>query len=108
MCEKAMTNDDVTMCSVYIYVLQVNLGDMLQRWTNDIFRSTVHRVVNTAGQTRISAPFFFEPNFDTVVECLSVCCVDVQSKYPPTTSGQHLLEMYAKTHAEFDADAGKT
>jgi isopenicillin N synthase-like dioxygenase len=42
-------------------------GDMLQRWTNDAFKSTVHRVVNTLGQERYSAPFFYEPNFDTEV-----------------------------------------
>ncbi len=40
---------------------------MLQRWTNDAFTSTVHRVVNTAGRERYSAPFFYEPNFDTEV-----------------------------------------
>lgn len=40
---------------------------MLQRWTNDAFRSTVHRVVNKVGKERYSAPFFYEPNFDTEV-----------------------------------------
>lgn len=45
----------------------VNLGDMLERWTNDLFRSTKHRVL-TAGQTeRYSTPFFLEPNFDVSV-----------------------------------------
>lgn len=40
---------------------------MLQRWTNDAFRSTLHRVVNALGKERYSAPFFYEPNFDTQV-----------------------------------------
>jgi isopenicillin N synthase-like dioxygenase len=53
----------------------VNIGDMLQQWSNDIFRSTLHRVVNYSGGERYSMPFFFEPNFDCVVDCLDECCV---------------------------------
>eukprot|EP00898_Chlorokybus_atmophyticus_P003033 jgi/Chlat1/3730/Chrsp259S03882 len=81
----------------------VNLGDMLERWSNDSFRSTLHRVINTQGCERFSIPFFFEPNFDCVVECLGECCKDRPPRYPPTTSGQHLLDMYKATHAGYAA-----
>jgi isopenicillin N synthase-like dioxygenase len=37
----------------------VNLGDMLERWTNGVFLSTRHRVVSVAGRQRLSMPFFF-------------------------------------------------
>lgn len=83
--------------------LVVNLGDMLERWTNGMYRSTRHRVVSVTGRGRYSCPFFFEPNFDTVVEALPGCCgPDSPPKYPPTTSGQHLLDKYAATHAGFE------
>jgi isopenicillin N synthase-like dioxygenase len=80
----------------------VNLGDMLERWTNGIFRSTVHRVITNGTNERYSVPFFYEPDFDTKVECLEVCCSQENPpKYPPTTSGQHLLDKYKQTHADF-------
>ena len=44
------------------------------RWTNGRFRSTLHRVVVDGSADRYSIPFFFEPNFDTQVECLPSCC----------------------------------
>mmetsp|Transcript_14642 Transcript_14642/g.24826 ORF Transcript_14642/g.24826 Transcript_14642/m.24826 type:complete len:323 (-) Transcript_14642:12-980(-) len=80
----------------------VNLGDMLERWTNGMFRSTLHRVLTSGSSERYSIPFFYEPHFDTEVEVLDVCCSPSNPpKYPPTTSGQHLLDKYKETHADF-------
>ena len=79
----------------------VNIGDMVQRWTNDHITSTVHRVVKLVPQERYSMPFFYEPNFNTEVVCLPQFCVDREARYPPTTSGQHLLDKYKQTHTSF-------
>mmetsp|Transcript_3899 Transcript_3899/g.6004 ORF Transcript_3899/g.6004 Transcript_3899/m.6004 type:complete len:318 (-) Transcript_3899:26-979(-) len=81
----------------------VNIGNMFERWTNGLFKSTIHRVITPKGaKERYSVPFFFEPNFDALVECLESCCdEDNPAKYPPITAGQHLLNMYASTHADF-------
>ena len=77
---------------------------MLERWTNGKFRSTIHRVISR-GDERYSIPFFYEPNFDTVVECVDVFLrPGEKAKYPPTTSGQHLLDKYKETHSDFQHD----
>jgi isopenicillin N synthase-like dioxygenase len=77
----------------------VNLGDLIARWTNDRFRSTVHRVVNASGRERYSVPFFFSGNPDQVVECLPSCLANGEApKYPPTTVEGHLKEMYRRTY----------
>ncbi|GAQ82514.1 hypothetical protein KFL_001140020 [Klebsormidium nitens] len=81
----------------------VNIGDMLERWSNDLFRSTLHRVVGR-GQERFSIPFFFEPNFDCLVECLPQCCSPSNpAKYPPVTVGEYLMGKLKSTHAGYKA-----
>ncbi len=47
----------------------VNIGDLLEGWTNGLFKATQHRVVNT-GAERLSLPLFFAVDYDTVVEPL--------------------------------------
>lgn len=77
---------------------------MLQRWSNDLFKSTIHRVLNIKGRDRYSIPFFFEPNFDCLVECISTCVSEGSvSKYAPIKSGDYLLMRYNETHAAFEA-----
>lgn len=81
--------------------LVVNLGDMLERWTNGMYKSTVHRVLSTSGKERFSCPFFFEPNFHTKVLCLPGCSSDNGPMHPTTTAGEYLLARYRATHAGF-------
>jgi isopenicillin N synthase-like dioxygenase len=81
----------------------VNIGDMLARWTNDRWVSTLHRVVNppvehAAQSRRQSVVFFQNPNYDAVVACLPSCTDSSHPpKYPPTTSGGHLREKFLAT-----------
>ena len=42
----------------------INIGDMLARWSNDLFVSTPHRVVNASGRERYSIPVFYDPDYD--------------------------------------------
>ena len=78
----------------------INLGDLMARWTNDQYRSTLHRVVNTSGNERYSVPFFFPGNPDYRVSCLPTCREpNVPDKYPPTTVSEHLAEMLRRSYA---------
>lgn len=81
----------------------VNVGDALERWTNDRWRSTLHRVVvppPDAGSSceRHSIAFFHNANWDAVIECLPGC-VDpgAEPRYPPVTAGRHLMEKFRST-----------
>jgi polar amino acid transport system ATP-binding protein len=48
-----------------------NIGDMLDRMTGGLYRSTPHRVArNTSGRDRLSFPLFFDPNFGARVQCI--------------------------------------
>lgn len=78
----------------------VNLGDMIARWTNDRYRSTLHRVINRSGRERYSIPYFYSGNPDHEVRCLPTCLAEgEQAKYPPVTVQNHLRAMYARTYA---------
>jgi isopenicillin N synthase-like dioxygenase len=75
----------------------VNVGDMLQRLTNDQLRSTTHRVVNPPreqwGTERFSIPFFLHPKSSMNLACLP-CCISAtrQKSYPDATAGEYLDE----------------
>ena len=69
----------------------VNIGDLLACWTNDRFTSTAHRVTNRSDTDRYSIPIFFNPSFDTVVECLPSCRADGNPpRYEPIHYGTYI------------------
>jgi len=83
----------------------VNIGDMVTRMTNGVYRSTMHRVkVNTSGRDRYSVVFFGEPDHHAHIEILS-SCIGEQQLYEPCSAGEHLVEMQNKTYAHKNAEA---
>ena len=78
----------------------VNSGDMLRRWSNDTFRSTVHRVRNGAGVDRYAIPYFFDPRVDTVIECLPSCRAPGEPpRHEPIVYRDYLRAFMGRTYA---------
>lgn len=118
--------DDVPALQVYtkesewryivpqVGALLVNLGDLMARWTNERWRSTLHRVMpvlttDDQPRRRRSIPFFHEGNFDAYVECIPTCTsADNPPRYPPITGGQHVVEKVIAARVLRKADAEST
>ena len=78
----------------------INIGHMMQRWTNDYYRATIHRVVSPKDEARCSIPFFFEPNFDTVVKPLETfCSEDNPARYKPIHFGNYLERTFKTSYS---------
>ena len=78
----------------------INLGDLVPRWTNGLYRSTVHRVINRSGRERYSVPFFFDGRGDYVSETIPTCLKPGEiPRFPRLSVNDHLAEMFRITRA---------
>jgi isopenicillin N synthase-like dioxygenase len=80
----------------------VNLGDAMARWTNDRWRSTLHRVVNPPAGDRTtrrqSIAFFHNANWNAEIRCLPTCLLPGEKpKYEPILAGPHLMKKFQVT-----------
>ncbi len=88
---KAPTIDGAFVC---------NIGDCLMRWTNDVYVSTPHRVVNTGGRQRYSIAFFLDPNPDAQVVCLPSCVTEGrEARYAPISGADYLKSRLDASYA---------
>jgi len=81
----------------------VNLGDMMARWTNERWASTLHRVVNpslgSAQSRRLSIGMFVHPNYDQRIECVPTClAAGEKPRYPVISAGEHIKRKIERSH----------
>ncbi|MDQ8205471.1 2OG-Fe(II) oxygenase family protein [Pelagicoccus sp. SDUM812003] len=80
----------------------INTGDLLARWTNDVYRSTAHRVQvrpSAAKSGRLSIAFFSDPDPDVVIDPLPSCISeDNPSRYAAITAEEHINAKIAATN----------
>ena len=75
----------------------INVGDMLQRLTNNYLKSTTHRVVNSPKEMwhmpRLSIPFFMHPKSEMDLSCLASCVTEANPlEYKAISAGVYLDE----------------
>jgi isopenicillin N synthase-like dioxygenase len=81
----------------------INVGDLMSRWTNGRWRSTLHRVVNpprhlTGSTQRLSMVLFTTPNEATEIACLPTCCDDAHPpQFEPVHAGAYVQAKIAKS-----------
>lgn len=77
----------------------VNLGNLMSRWTNEKYKSNVHRVINKSGRERYSIPVFLSGNPDYVVKCIPTCQRPGDpAKFEPVTVQAAVSAAYAESY----------
>jgi isopenicillin N synthase-like dioxygenase len=84
--------------------LVINIGDIVQVWSNDLYRAPLHRVLGNTSVPRYSAPYFYNPSYDTVYAPLAGVC-DVA--HPPLYRPISWREFRAARAAGDYADQGE-
>lgn len=75
----------------------VNVGDLLERWTNNVYVSTLHRAINLKPVPRISNAFFVYPDPASEIRCLDTCqSAEHPAQFEPVNSGAYIEYLFSQ------------
>ncbi|MEM9709618.1 MAG: 2-oxoglutarate and iron-dependent oxygenase domain-containing protein [Pseudomonadota bacterium] len=85
----------------------INIGDLMQRLTNDVYLANLHRVVNASGRERYSIPFFIDADYDAEFGPLPGCISDDNpARYEPVTCGRHKFSRFVASFPHLAKEYG--
>jgi len=78
--------------------LFVNIGDLMQMWTNDHYKATYHRILNRGAKERHSIAFFMDPDYYAKIQCLETCTSNENpARYDPFIVGDYMNRRFYET-----------
>jgi isopenicillin N synthase-like dioxygenase len=89
------------------YSFVINIGDMVQRWTNGRFVSTPHRVANRTGRDRMSVPFFVNPDYAATIAPVLGDAASAAARYEPLACGPYLEAAFRAAWPRQDSETAR-
>ncbi|MEM6694728.1 MAG: 2-oxoglutarate and iron-dependent oxygenase domain-containing protein [Pseudomonadota bacterium] len=85
----------------------INIGDLMQRLTNDVYLANLHRVVNASGRERYSIPFFIDADYDAEFAPLPGCVsAENPARYAPFICGRHKFSRFVASFPHLAEEFG--
>ena len=81
--------------------LVCNIGDLLNRWSNETLSSNLHRVINRSGNERHSIAIFFDPDPDAIVDPTDLGFPEGTERFPPITASDYIHSKNKKNFTQY-------
>lgn len=81
--------------------LVCNIGDLMNRWSNEFLSSNLHRVINKSGRERHSLVVFFDPDADAIIDPADLGFIEGQARYPAISAADYIQGKNRKNFTQY-------